>query len=88
MKYIASCSFGKESKEEVMEEFTRCGYSEKIYCCVCGRQVTERGTHYSEYEGPLEGSKANIGRSLFCGTCAEDLDENGLFPEEGRQCNA
>lgn len=30
-----------------------------------------------------EGSKAGFkSDEVFCGYCAEDLDENGLFPEE------
>lgn len=30
----------------------------------------------------MEGAKASFGGEVFCGYCAEELDENGLFPEE------
>lgn len=31
----------------------------------------------------MEGAKAAFNRNeVFCGYCAEELDENGLFPEE------
>jgi hypothetical protein len=55
----------------------------KIYCAVCGKQaVPGQVPVYDKYVCPLEGAKANFGNTVFCGHCAKDLDENGLFPEE------
>lgn len=55
-----------------------------IYCCCCGKQVV-RGQNpsiFDKYRTIWEGSKANFGDTVFCGYCARDLDEYGLFPEE------
>lgn len=57
----------------------------KIICCVCGKQVVtgQNPSRYDLYITKLEGAKAGFNSNeVFCGYCAEDLDENGLFPEE------
>jgi len=56
----------------------------KIYCCTCGKQaVNYNVSPYDENLTILKGSKAAFkSNEVFCGYCAVDLDENGLFPEE------
>lgn len=57
----------------------------KIYCCVCGKQaVKDRNpSRDDEYITKLESSRAGFkSNEVFCGYCAEEMDENGLFPEE------
>jgi hypothetical protein len=55
-----------------------------IYCCTCGKQVVsgQNPSIWDRHTTPIEGAKANFGNMVFCGHCAEDLDEYGLFPEE------
>ena len=53
-----------------------------LYCCSCGRQIKKKGISSDKLEAPLYGFKLNFGNTIFCGDCAKDLDENGLFPEE------
>lgn len=57
---------------------------ERIICCVCGKQVVKNQipNRNDKYTTILEGSKAGFGNQVFCGYCAEDLDEDGLFPNE------
>lgn len=55
----------------------------KIICCGCGRQMVS----YSVSEGDRllttkTGAVRLVGDSIVCGSCAKDLDSNGLFPEE------
>lgn len=57
----------------------------KIYCCVCGKQAV-KGQN-PRWDDPritkLEGGRAAFSSDeCFCGYCAKDMDENGLFPEE------
>ena len=56
----------------------------RVYCCACGRQVVSfcrgRGTG-SDLVAPYP-VVAGIDDQVFCADCAEDLDENGMFPEE------
>lgn len=57
----------------------------RIYCCVCGKQaVWNQGAfRYDQYVTKLEGGRTGFRPDeCFCGYCAEDVDENGLFPEE------
>ncbi len=50
----------------------------KIYCCVCGLQITE-----IKQEWTTAGPATIMGHNEYaCGECAKDLDENGLFPGE------
>ena len=56
----------------------------KIYCCCCGKQavsypVSPNDEARTIREGGRAGFKVD---EIFCGYCAKDLDENGLFPEE------
>lgn len=57
----------------------------KIYCCACGKQVVKdrnpspNDKYITKIEGGRAGFKSN---EVFCGYCSEDMDENGLFPEE------
>lgn len=55
-----------------------------IYCCCCAKQVVlgQNPSIFDKYRTIWEGSKANFGDTVFCGYCARDLDEYGLFPEE------
>lgn len=55
-----------------------------IYCCCCGKQVLKDSppSRFDKYTTKSQGGKANFGNTVFCGYCAEDLDEYGLFPEE------
>lgn len=55
--------------------------NDKIYCCCCGRQVF-KDSYSTDRTGPSLGAKYNNHNTVFCGDCAEDLDENGNFPEE------
>ena len=55
-----------------------------VRCVVCCRQVVSYNAN-DEYIVGAEGAKAAIG-GVFCVDCGEDLDENGLFPEERAQC--
>jgi hypothetical protein len=55
-----------------------------FHCCCCGRQAVPRATdprdaHVTTLQGARAGFSSN---EVFCGHCAVDLDENGLFPEE------
>jgi hypothetical protein len=57
----------------------------KIYCCVCGKQAVkgQYPSRYDLYITKTEGGRAGFNRDeCFCGYCAEEMDENGLFPEE------
>lgn len=61
----------------------------RIYCCVCGKQAIwdQNISRYDQYVTTLYGSKTGFHLDeCFCGYCAEEMDENGLFPEE--QCQA
>lgn len=55
-----------------------------FHCCCCGRQAVSwqtdpRDAHVTTLQGARAGFR---GDEVFCGHCAIDLDENGLFPEE------
>lgn len=56
----------------------------KIFCVVCGKQAVNRIVDKNnKICTTLIGAKAAIARDeCYCGHCAKDLDENGLFPEE------
>lgn len=60
----------------------------RLYCCCCGKQAIKdyKPSRYDKYTTTLEGSRSgfNLGE-VFCGYCAEEMDENGLFPEEQMQ---
>lgn len=54
----------------------------KVYCESCAKQCVDRNvSRYDKNLTTLKNSKMGI-NSVFCGYCAEELDENGLFPEE------
>lgn len=57
-----------------------------IYCECCGKQAVSylvpRNDKYCTVRlGAKSGFKSD---TCICGYCAEELDENGLFPEERR----
>ena len=56
----------------------------KIVCCCCGKQaINQRVSRDDKYVTILEGAKPGFSAGeCYCGYCAEELDENGLFPEE------
>lgn len=58
--------------------------SRAIYCSCCGKQAVSRQnpSRFDKFTTKMEGAKASFGGEVFCGYCAEELDENGLFPEE------
>lgn len=59
----------------------------RVICCCCGKQALDH-THGQIladdlYRTTLIGARAGFRpEECFCGHCAEDMDENGLFPEE------
>lgn len=54
----------------------------KIYCCCCTKQIVSGEVKkQDEYVTQSRGSRFMC-EGVICGFCAEDLDENGLFPEE------
>ena len=55
----------------------------RVKCSCCGRQIVPYCKESTRYQAP--GIGARVGFTLdegFCGDCAQDMDENGLFPEE------
>lgn len=59
-----------------------------IRCCCCGKQVVknQNPSRDDKYITKMEGAKAAFTlNEVFCGYCAEELDEHGLFPEERAQ---
>ena len=59
----------------------------RVYCSSCGKQVVKswKPSRSDEDCTTAEGAKADFPPNVFCGYCAEDLDEYGLFPEERAQ---
>ena len=58
-----------------------------IYCCICGKQAVNREVdRYDEHTTIMKNGRTNFGNTIFCGYCAEDLDSDGLFPEERALC--
>lgn len=56
----------------------------KIYCVCCGKQAVSYLVPLDDkYTTTLIGARAafSVGE-CYCGNCAKDMDENGLFPEE------
>ena len=55
-----------------------------IRCECCAKQAIESDvSRYDEYCTIAKGAVAGFASNTFiCGYCAEELDENGLFPEE------
>lgn len=60
-----------------------------VYCCCCGKQVLPDRSVPSPYNSRVTTARgarsAMQPGTVFCGHCAEDLDDNGLFPEEAMQ---
>ena len=56
----------------------------KIYCSCCCKQAVrnQNPDRHDKYITKLEGAKADFNNRVICGYCAEELDEDGLFPEE------
>lgn len=52
----------------------------KIYCCCCARQIVSNPSNPRTTLNKfcIDG----VGGDVFCGSCAKDLDHNGLFPED------
>lgn len=63
------------------------GDSKIIRCCCCNKQLVknQQPSIEDKYRTISEGAKSNFGNTVFCGYCAKDLDENGLFPEESSE---
>jgi len=53
----------------------------KIYCTCCGRQIVN---HNEDTKKTIGGKPSTcMGQGKYCCyKCSEDLDENGMFPEE------
>jgi hypothetical protein len=61
----------------------------RIKCVCCGKQaLNEEVGRDEKYITTLIGAKAamHVGE-CYCGHCATELDENGLFPEERALCS-
>ena len=61
----------------------------RVYCPCCGKQVVRGQSPRQDdpHVAPAEGGKTGFGLDqVFCGFCAKDLDENGMFPEEAATC--
>ncbi len=58
----------------------------RLLCASCGKQILRHGTppRNDKHATKAEGGRAGFGNTAFCGYCAEDMDEYGLFPGEGR----
>lgn len=62
----------------------------RLYCCCCGKQALPsscgKPSRDSRHTTTLIGARVGfkVGE-VFCGYCAEEMDENGLFPEEQAQ---
>lgn len=56
----------------------------KIICVTCGKQALDQQVPPDDRNTTtLIGAKAAFrSDECYCGHCAVDLDENGLFPEE------
>ena len=59
----------------------------RIVCVCCGRQavdyVDRRALREDKTLTTLRGARAGFRPGeCYCGECASDMDENGLFPEE------
>ena len=57
----------------------------KIMCVCCGKQAVSYDVSANdEHRTILKGARAAFHNDeCYCGYCARDMDENGLFPEEG-----
>lgn len=55
----------------------------KVYCSCCAKQITNAHVLRENKEMTIaQGAKASFGNQKICGYCADELDENGLYPEE------
>jgi hypothetical protein len=55
----------------------------KVHCSCCAKQITNATVPRENKEMTVaQGAKAGFGNQKICGYCAEELDENGLYPEE------
>jgi len=61
----------------------------RIVCLCCGKQALDADVSANdEYTTTLKGARAGFkAGECYCGHCAKDMDENGLFPEERAQLN-
>ena len=57
--------------------------TERKYCCVCNRQIVRRNVSDDKMVGIGSGVILMGLGKVCCNECAQDLDENGMFPEEG-----
>lgn len=57
----------------------------KKYCPCCGRQVVSYNQSDEHTASGTRPKRAVNPNELFCDECGEELDENGLFPEEAAQ---
>ena len=54
------------------------------FCCCCGKRalpgpIAADNPAFTTLDGAKAGFRVD---EVFCGYCAQDLDEDGLFPEE------
>ncbi|MCL4722653.1 MAG: hypothetical protein KJZ90_00060 [Rhodocyclaceae bacterium] len=59
----------------------------KIICCTCAKQALNQQVPVDDpYVTTLIGARAGFKPGeCYCGHCAKEMDENGLFPEEKAQ---
>jgi len=58
----------------------------KYYCGVCGKQIVSYATtRRDERVTTNVGAVRGFGTQIICGYCAEELDDNDMFPEDATQ---
>lgn len=61
----------------------------KIICVCCAKQAINDNVDVNDkYVTTLIGARAGfVSGECYCGHCAKDMDENGMFPEEAVYAN-
>lgn len=77
--------------QDMLEQWKACSPSRPVraYCSCCGKQAVKswKPDRCDDRCTTMEGAVADFPPNVICGYCAEDLDENGLFPEEAAQAD-
>ena len=56
----------------------------KVICSCCSRQIVDYNVKPDNYVTNRPATRL-VGNTYCCAECSEDLDENGMFPEEAAQ---